>query len=54
MLVLIFHIGRRTYIGLELVEWLMDHCEFIQNRGIASKMWNILLDMGILLSGTQM
>ncbi|XP_056618496.1 rap guanine nucleotide exchange factor 5b isoform X1 [Triplophysa dalaica] len=44
---------RRTYIGLELVEWLMDHCEFIQNRGIASKMWNILLDMGILLSVEQ-
>nr|XP_055065632.1 rap guanine nucleotide exchange factor 5b isoform X2 [Misgurnus anguillicaudatus] len=44
---------RRTYIGLELVEWLMDHCEFIQNRLIASKMWNILLDMGVLLSVEQ-
>ncbi|RXN18483.1 rap guanine nucleotide exchange factor 5-like protein [Labeo rohita] len=44
---------RRTYIGLELVEWLMDRCEFIQNRAIASKIWNILLDMGILLSVEQ-
>uniref|UniRef100_A0A673J6J1 Rap guanine nucleotide exchange factor (GEF) 5b n=1 Tax=Sinocyclocheilus rhinocerous TaxID=307959 RepID=A0A673J6J1_9TELE len=42
---------RRTYIGLELVEWLMDRCEFIRNRTIASKIWNILLDLGILLSG---
>ncbi|XP_051575019.1 rap guanine nucleotide exchange factor 5-like [Myxocyprinus asiaticus] len=44
---------RRTYIGLELVEWLMDHCEFIQNRAIASRIWNILLDLGILLSVEQ-
>uniref|UniRef100_A0A671LQ39 Rap guanine nucleotide exchange factor 5-like n=1 Tax=Sinocyclocheilus anshuiensis TaxID=1608454 RepID=A0A671LQ39_9TELE len=44
---------RRTYIGLELVEWLMDRCEFIQNRMIASKIWNILLDLGILLSVEQ-
>ncbi|XP_052434681.1 rap guanine nucleotide exchange factor 5 isoform X2 [Carassius gibelio] len=44
---------RRTYIGLELVEWLMDRCDFIQNRTIASKIWNILLDLGILLSVEQ-
>uniref|UniRef100_A0A672KH05 Rap guanine nucleotide exchange factor (GEF) 5b n=1 Tax=Sinocyclocheilus grahami TaxID=75366 RepID=A0A672KH05_SINGR len=44
---------RRTYIGLELVEWLMDRCEFIRNRTIASKIWNILLDLGILLSVEQ-
>lgn len=44
---------RRTYIGIELVEWLMDHCEFIQNREIASKIWNVLLDLGILLSVEQ-
>uniref|UniRef100_A0A8C2FL82 Rap guanine nucleotide exchange factor 5 n=1 Tax=Cyprinus carpio TaxID=7962 RepID=A0A8C2FL82_CYPCA len=44
---------RRTYIGLKLVEWLMDHCEFIRNRTIASKIWNILLDLGILLSVEQ-
>uniref|UniRef100_A0A8C1DQM8 Rap guanine nucleotide exchange factor (GEF) 5a n=2 Tax=Cyprinus carpio TaxID=7962 RepID=A0A8C1DQM8_CYPCA len=51
--VLIWHILRRTYIGLELVEWLMDRYEFIQNRTIASKIWNILLDLGILLSVEQ-
>ncbi|XP_043116776.1 rap guanine nucleotide exchange factor 5b isoform X3 [Puntigrus tetrazona] len=44
---------RRTYIGLELVEWLMDRCEFIQNRTVASKIWNLLLDSGILLSVEQ-
>ncbi|XP_051722527.1 rap guanine nucleotide exchange factor 5b isoform X1 [Ctenopharyngodon idella] len=44
---------RRTCTGLELVEWLMDHFEFIQNRAMASKIWNILLDLGILLSVEQ-
>ncbi|KAK7157434.1 hypothetical protein R3I93_008806 [Phoxinus phoxinus] len=44
---------RRTFTGQELVEWLMDRCEFIQNREIASKIWNILLDLGMLLSVEQ-
>ncbi|XP_067258473.1 rap guanine nucleotide exchange factor 5b isoform X3 [Chanodichthys erythropterus] len=44
---------RRTCTGLELVEWLMDHFAFIQNREMASKIWNILLDLGILLSVEQ-
>ncbi|XP_067305158.1 rap guanine nucleotide exchange factor 5b isoform X2 [Pseudorasbora parva] len=44
---------RRTCTGLELVEWLMDRYEFIQNREIASKIWNVLLDLGILLSVEQ-
>ncbi|XP_039530801.1 rap guanine nucleotide exchange factor 5-like isoform X1 [Pimephales promelas] len=44
---------RRTCTGQELVEWLMDRCEFIQNRSIASKIWNILLDLGMLLSVEQ-
>ncbi|XP_048008393.1 rap guanine nucleotide exchange factor 5b isoform X1 [Megalobrama amblycephala] len=44
---------RRTCTGLELVEWLMDRFAFIQNREIASKIWNILLDLGILLSVEQ-
>ncbi|ROI36352.1 Rap guanine nucleotide exchange factor 5 [Anabarilius grahami] len=44
---------RRSCTGLELVEWLMDRFEFIQNREIASKIWNILLDLGILLSVEQ-
>lgn len=52
-LFLIWHILRRTCTGQELVEWMMDRCEFIQNRAIASKIWNIVLDLGILLSGTQ-
>ncbi|XP_077065310.1 rap guanine nucleotide exchange factor 5b isoform X2 [Siphateles boraxobius] len=44
---------RRTYIGQELVEWLMERCEFIQDRAIASKIWNVLLDLGMLLSVEQ-
>ncbi|TRY58773.1 hypothetical protein DNTS_034609 [Danionella cerebrum] len=44
---------RRTYMGLELVDWLMDHCEFIQCRAEVSQIWNITLELGILLSVEQ-
>ncbi|XP_039593644.1 rap guanine nucleotide exchange factor 5 [Polypterus senegalus] len=46
-------IMRRSFAGLELVDWLMEKCLFVQNRSVASKVWQILLELGILLSADQ-
>ncbi|KAK1795271.1 hypothetical protein P4O66_010448, partial [Electrophorus voltai] len=40
----------RSYVGLELVRWLMEQCAFVQSRGAAAGVWNILLELDILLS----
>ncbi|XP_072561500.1 rap guanine nucleotide exchange factor 5 isoform X1 [Paramormyrops kingsleyae] len=44
---------RRTYEGLELVQWLLEQCLFIQCRTMAVRVWQILLELGILLSVDQ-
>ncbi|KAJ8354411.1 hypothetical protein SKAU_G00219780 [Synaphobranchus kaupii] len=44
---------RRTYVGLELVQWLLEQCLFIQCRMIATKVWQVLLELGILMSVDQ-
>ncbi|XP_041102239.1 rap guanine nucleotide exchange factor 5 isoform X2 [Polyodon spathula] len=40
---------RRSYVGLELVEWILKQCLFIQCRVVAAGVWQILLELGILL-----
>ncbi|KAI1886192.1 hypothetical protein AGOR_G00211460 [Albula goreensis] len=44
---------RRSYVGLELVQWLLEQCLFIQCRMMATKVWQVLLELGILLSVDQ-
>ncbi|KAK6491373.1 rap guanine nucleotide exchange factor 5 isoform X1 [Huso huso] len=44
---------RRSYVGLELVEWILQQCLFIQCRVVAAGVWQILLELGILLSVDQ-
>uniref|UniRef100_A0A6I8P1I5 Rap guanine nucleotide exchange factor 5 n=1 Tax=Ornithorhynchus anatinus TaxID=9258 RepID=A0A6I8P1I5_ORNAN len=46
-------ICRRSCIGSELVDWLLEHCPFIRCRALAVGVWQLLLDMGILLSVDQ-
>ncbi|XP_066485236.1 rap guanine nucleotide exchange factor 5-like [Tiliqua scincoides] len=41
---------RRSCIGSELVDWLLKHCPFIQSRATATGVWQLLLNMGIVLS----
>ncbi|XP_030639134.1 rap guanine nucleotide exchange factor 5b [Chanos chanos] len=41
---------RRSYEGVELVQWLIDHCVCIQSRSMSVAVWNVLLELGILLS----
>ncbi|KAI5618280.1 rap guanine nucleotide exchange factor 5 [Silurus asotus] len=41
---------RRCFIGQELVQWLTEQCVFVKNRNAASRVWNVLLDLGILIS----
>ncbi|KAI4896936.1 hypothetical protein NFI96_003768 [Prochilodus magdalenae] len=43
--------GPRSFVGLELVQWLMERYECIQNRSTAAGVWNVLLEHGVLLSG---
>uniref|UniRef100_A0A3B3QJY1 DEP domain-containing protein n=1 Tax=Paramormyrops kingsleyae TaxID=1676925 RepID=A0A3B3QJY1_9TELE len=47
------YLCRRTYEGLELVQWLLEQCLFIQCRTMAVRVWQILLELGILLSVDQ-
>uniref|UniRef100_A0A803U1B3 Rap guanine nucleotide exchange factor 5 n=1 Tax=Anolis carolinensis TaxID=28377 RepID=A0A803U1B3_ANOCA len=41
---------RRSSIGSELVDWLLKHCPFIKARSAAAGIWQLLLNMGIVLS----
>ncbi|KAM9487976.1 rap guanine nucleotide exchange factor 5b [Clarias gariepinus] len=41
---------KRSFIGQELVQWLTQQCSFVENRNVAAKVWNVLLELGILLS----
>lgn len=46
-----FLLFRRSCVGSELVDWLLEHCPFVQCRSMAIGVWQLLLDMGIMLSG---
>ncbi|XP_053119670.1 rap guanine nucleotide exchange factor 5 isoform X3 [Hemicordylus capensis] len=41
---------RRSCIGSELVDWLLKSCAFIKSRSTAAGVWQLLLNMGIVLS----
>ncbi|XP_042331331.1 rap guanine nucleotide exchange factor 5 isoform X2 [Sceloporus undulatus] len=41
---------RRSCIGSELVDWLLNRCPFIKTRTAAVGVWQLLLNMGIVLS----
>ncbi|EDL33476.1 Rap guanine nucleotide exchange factor (GEF) 5, partial [Mus musculus] len=41
---------RRSCVGSELVDWLLEHCPFVQCRSMAIGVWQLLLDMGIMSS----
>uniref|UniRef100_A0A670JQV5 Rap guanine nucleotide exchange factor 5 n=1 Tax=Podarcis muralis TaxID=64176 RepID=A0A670JQV5_PODMU len=41
---------RRSCIGSELVDWLLKRCPFIKSRSTAAGIWQLLLNMRIVLS----
>ncbi|XP_008933898.1 PREDICTED: rap guanine nucleotide exchange factor 5-like, partial [Merops nubicus] len=41
---------RRSCVGSELVDWLLEQCPFVKCRSTAAGVWQLLLDMGIILS----
>ncbi|XP_018596274.2 rap guanine nucleotide exchange factor 5b isoform X2 [Scleropages formosus] len=41
---------RRSYVGVELVQWLTEQCAFIQCRRTAAGVWQAIMELGILLS----
>uniref|UniRef100_A0A8D0GK83 DEP domain-containing protein n=1 Tax=Sphenodon punctatus TaxID=8508 RepID=A0A8D0GK83_SPHPU len=43
-------ICRRSCVGSELVDWLLKQCPFVKCRSTAVGVWQLLLDMGIVLS----
>ncbi|KAH0513435.1 Rap guanine nucleotide exchange factor 5 [Microtus ochrogaster] len=45
--------GWRSCVGSELVDWLLEHCPFVQCRSMAIGVWQLLLDMGIMSSVDQ-
>ncbi|XP_050992290.1 rap guanine nucleotide exchange factor 5 [Labeo rohita] len=44
---------RRSYVGVELVQWLLEQCVSVQCRLMASRVWQVLLELGILHSVDQ-
>ncbi|XP_033296364.1 rap guanine nucleotide exchange factor 5 isoform X2 [Orcinus orca] len=44
---------RRSCVGSELVDWLLEHCPLVQCRSMAIGVWQLLLDMGIMSSVDQ-
>ncbi|XP_030057615.1 rap guanine nucleotide exchange factor 5 [Microcaecilia unicolor] len=41
---------RRSCIGSDMVDWLLQHCPFVHCRSTATGVWQILLQLGILSS----
>ncbi|XP_036452504.1 rap guanine nucleotide exchange factor 5b [Colossoma macropomum] len=41
---------KRSFVGLELVQWLMEQCACVQSRNTAAGVWNVLLEHSVLLS----
>ncbi|KAM5271910.1 rap guanine nucleotide exchange factor 5 isoform 2-T2 [Ctenodactylus gundi] len=44
---------RRSCVGSELVDWLLEHCPFVPCRAMAIGVWQLLMDMGIMSSVDQ-
>ncbi|KAM3596956.1 uncharacterized protein V6R79_023450 [Siganus canaliculatus] len=44
---------RRSYVGVELVQWLCEQCMYVRCRTTAVRVWQVLLELGILLSVDQ-
>ncbi|XP_014033705.1 rap guanine nucleotide exchange factor 5 isoform X1 [Salmo salar] len=44
---------RRSYVGVELVQWLCEQCVYVRCRSMAVRVWQVLLELGILLSVDQ-
>ncbi|XP_056154444.1 rap guanine nucleotide exchange factor 5 [Lampris incognitus] len=44
---------RRSYVGVELVQWLCEQCGYVRCRTTAVRVWQVLLELGILLSVDQ-
>ncbi|XP_077160855.1 rap guanine nucleotide exchange factor 5 isoform X1 [Paroedura picta] len=40
---------RRSCIGSELIDWLLKYCPFVKSRSTAAGVWQLLLNMGIML-----
>lgn len=34
------------------MQWLTEQCVFVESRNAAVTVWNVLLELGILVSGT--
>ncbi|XP_071231061.1 rap guanine nucleotide exchange factor 5-like isoform X1 [Salvelinus alpinus] len=44
---------RRSYVGVDLVQWLCEQCVYVRCRSMAARVWQVLLELGILLSVDQ-
>uniref|UniRef100_A0A672YEY6 Rap guanine nucleotide exchange factor (GEF) 5a n=1 Tax=Sphaeramia orbicularis TaxID=375764 RepID=A0A672YEY6_9TELE len=44
---------RRSYVGVELVQWLCEQCVYVRCRTTAARVWQVLLELGVLLSVDQ-
>ncbi|PWA15332.1 hypothetical protein CCH79_00008489 [Gambusia affinis] len=44
---------RRSYVGVELVQWLCEQCVYVRCRTAAVRVWQVLLELGVLLSVDQ-
>ncbi len=45
------YFNRRSYVGVELVQWLCEQCVYVRCRTTAVRVWQVLLELGVLLSG---
>ncbi|XP_023680035.1 rap guanine nucleotide exchange factor 5-like [Paramormyrops kingsleyae] len=41
---------RRSYVGVELVQWLVDQSELVPGRTAAACVWQVVMELGVLLS----
>ncbi|XP_061738781.1 rap guanine nucleotide exchange factor 5 isoform X1 [Nerophis ophidion] len=44
---------RRSYVGVELVQWLCEQCVYVRCRTASARVWQVLLELGVLLSVDQ-
>uniref|UniRef100_A0AAQ4QE53 DEP domain-containing protein n=1 Tax=Gasterosteus aculeatus aculeatus TaxID=481459 RepID=A0AAQ4QE53_GASAC len=45
--------NRRSYVGVELVQWLCEQCVYVRCRTTGVRVWQVLLELGVLLSVDQ-
>ncbi|XP_069769972.1 rap guanine nucleotide exchange factor 5 isoform X2 [Narcine bancroftii] len=43
---------KKSCVGFEMVEWLLDQCSFVDTRTKAQGIWQILFELGIVSSAT--